>query len=139
MTLVVDASIAGKWLVEEQGSIAAAGVLQHDGDLIAPDFIIADVCSVLWKKHRQGEISEDHATEALKSLPLFFAELVDCRALSERALEIAMTLDHAVYDCFYLALAESRNLPLITADQRLLACLSKSDLAGLATGPDEIG
>jgi predicted nucleic acid-binding protein len=33
---------------------------------------------------------------------------------------IASQLDHPVYDCFYLALAEARDALLVTADRRLL-------------------
>jgi predicted nucleic acid-binding protein len=37
-----------------------------------------------------------------------------------------MELDHPVYDCFYLALAERERAPLISADKRLLAAAQRS-------------
>jgi predicted nucleic acid-binding protein len=43
--------------------------------------------------------------------------------LVERGIVIAGELDHAVYECFYLALAEARQIQLVTADARLLAKL----------------
>jgi predicted nucleic acid-binding protein len=39
--------------------------------------------------------------------------------LAARALELAFALDHPVYDCFYLALAEAEQVGLVTADGRL--------------------
>jgi len=45
---------------------------------------------------------------------------------------LALELDHPVYDCFYLALAELERNSMVTADQRLLARLSGSKLAPLA-------
>ncbi len=33
---------------------------------------------------------------------------------------ISRALDHPAYDCFYLALAEARDAPMVTADRRLL-------------------
>ena len=46
--------------------------------------------------------------------------------LAARALAIAAELRHPAYDCFYLALAEVRDLKLITADRRLVARLAES-------------
>ncbi|MDF2781136.1 MAG: PilT protein domain protein, partial [Geminicoccaceae bacterium] len=52
--------------------------------------------------------------------------------LASRAMMLALELDHPVYDCFYLALAESEQSAMLTADRRLLARLSRSNLAALA-------
>ncbi|MGH6913872.1 MAG: type II toxin-antitoxin system VapC family toxin, partial [Geminicoccales bacterium] len=60
------------------------------------------------------------------ALPKLFAELWPTVWLAGRAFEIAAELRHPVYDCFYLALAESQDAPLITADRRLLARLAGS-------------
>jgi predicted nucleic acid-binding protein len=49
-----------------------------------------------------------------------FDALVSGSDLAERVITIAIGLDHAAYDCFYLALAEVRDAPVITADRRLL-------------------
>ena len=51
-----------------------------------------------------------------------------------RAVAIARELDHPVYDCFYLALSEALDAPLITADGRLLARLAGTPFAGRTQG-----
>jgi predicted nucleic acid-binding protein len=52
--------------------------------------------------------------------PRFFDALVSATGLAPRAVAIAGQLDHAVYDCFYLALAEAEQADLVTADMRLV-------------------
>ena len=58
MTFVVDASVAVKWLVNEQASEAAHRLLNSEERLVAPDFIVVEVGNVLWKKLRRGELTD---------------------------------------------------------------------------------
>ena len=44
---------------------------------------------------------------------------------------LARELDHPVYDCFYLALAEREGVQLLTADARLIGRLAGTARAGL--------
>ena len=44
--LVVDASVAIKWVVEEEGSEAAAGLLDGPG-LMAPDLLMPECANIL--------------------------------------------------------------------------------------------
>ena len=120
MNLVVDASVACKWFAEETGSAAAEKLLAGDDALLAPDLIVPEVCSVLWKKQRNGEMESQQAAAAIEELPGFLDDMTTGTRLAARALVIAESLDHPVYDCFYLALAELRDAPLVTADRRLL-------------------
>jgi predicted nucleic acid-binding protein len=41
-------------------------------------------------------------------------------ALTEQAMQLALTLGHPAYDCFYLALAEVTDAPFVTADEALV-------------------
>lgn len=40
--------------------------------------------------------------------------------LAARALDIALAIAHPVYDCLYLALAESTGMRILTADRKLI-------------------
>lgn len=113
---VIDASVACKWLVEEEGSAEAVRLLETGEGLTAPDLVIPEVASVLWKKLLAGQITSPQAKAAVEELPGLFDELVPGVRLAPRSLAIAESLRHPVYDCFYLALAELRNFRLITAD-----------------------
>lgn len=112
--LVVDTSVAVKWFVQEPDSDRARVVLNHN-DLIAPELLVAEVANVLWTKARHGRFSDTDANAALERLaPIFVFQPL--ATLASAALRIAHVLDRAVYDCFFLALAEREACPLITAD-----------------------
>jgi predicted nucleic acid-binding protein len=120
MTLVVDASAALKWFIEEDGSAHAAVLLMAPELLIAPDLIVAEVCNAAWKAVRAGTMLPEQQDHAASRLAAAFDELVPMAALARRAAELSRTLDHPAYDCFYLALSEQRDAKLITADRKLL-------------------
>jgi predicted nucleic acid-binding protein len=70
---------------------------------------------------RLGRINQAQMDEIAASLPHFFDALVSATGLAPRAVTIAGQLDHPVYDCFYLALAEADQAGFVTADTQLLA------------------
>ena len=129
MTLVVDASVALKWFVSEDGSDLAVELLNSGEPLIAPDLVLAEVCNAAWKSLRRREIDRAQFDEVATDLTQVFQLLVPLDRLIRPAAALARELDHPVYDCFYLALAEAENVPLVTADRRLVAALGTTPLA----------
>src|SRR5439155_11177825 len=124
MTLVVDASVAFKWFfVGEANAAEALALAESSEPIIAPEILIAEVCNAVWRSARVGRIDADELPVLAATLPRFFSELTGATALAGRAVMIARQLDHPVFDCFYVALAEARRAPLVTADRRLLAKL----------------
>ncbi len=123
---VVDASIATKWFVDQTLSDIAERVQTSRRPLLAPQLLIAEVTDALRKHVRVRDITISHASTALQSLPSWFAEIVPMEGLSSAALAIAGRLEHSAYDCFYLALAESRSASLVTADARLVYRVARS-------------
>jgi predicted nucleic acid-binding protein len=120
VTLVVDASIAAKWILPEDGS-DVAGALRGKDDFIAPSLIVPELGNAIWKRAVRGELSARDAIVALESAINVFTRLVPTVELAVRATEMAIELRHPIYDCFYLALAERERCALITADGRLIA------------------
>jgi predicted nucleic acid-binding protein len=134
ISLVVDASIAVKWVVEEEGTEAALAV-RRKAKLIAPDLLAAECANILWKKARRGELSADEAILAAKLLQRVDLEFLPTRPFLERATRLAIELDHPAYDCLYLAMALVKDCQLVTADEHLLRKLErdkKSLLSGRA-------
>jgi predicted nucleic acid-binding protein len=121
VTLVVDASVAAKWIVPEPDSAAAAALREQNVALIAPSLIAAEIGNTLWKAARRGNIEQTEAISGIRAALLWFESLIPIEELRVRALELAFDLKHPIYDCFYLALAERERCPLITADSRLIA------------------
>ncbi len=122
--LVVDASVAVKWVVPEQGSKEAELLLDHG--LVAPDLLFAECANILWKKVRRGELTEDEAEIAGQTLEQADLTIVSARAYVIRATAIAVELDHPAYDGIYLAVAEALQLRLVTADDRLIRKVGQS-------------
>lgn len=120
MTIVIDASVALKWFVEEEGSERAASLLAGSDLLIAPDLIEAELCNAGWKAVRAGTMRPEQWDHAAARVAFAFDELVRLAPLAQRAVTISRALDHPAYDCFYLALAEARDAQMVTADRRLL-------------------
>jgi predicted nucleic acid-binding protein len=118
-TLVIDASIAVKWVVEEDGT-AEALVLRQKAKLIAPELLIAECANILWKKVQRGELLKDEALLAARLLQGAEIELLPTRFLFEAATRMSIEIDHPAYDCLYLALALEKKCQFVTADERLL-------------------
>jgi predicted nucleic acid-binding protein len=129
MTLVVDASVALKWYLDEPLSEEARGILASDEMLVAPELIVPEVANAAWLRLNKGDISAAQAKMILTELPAAFLALVPETGLAIRALEIATELEHPVYDAFYLATTERWSAPLVTADSRLLAKVAPSPWA----------
>ena len=119
MRLVVDASVAVKWLLPEPLHEEAMGLLELGSSFLAPDLIVAEVANTAWKKVQRGEIDPATAERAAAALCSGFPRLYRSEILSLRALQIALHLRHPVYDCFYLACAEAADAVLVTNDRHL--------------------
>jgi predicted nucleic acid-binding protein len=118
LAYIVDASVALKWLVVEENAAQAMNLLQSGNDLFAPRLIVDEVANALWKKCRRQHLKPTEALERIRLLPRYFKDLLEMPD-ADIVLDLAITIDHPVYDCFYLQAARDRGLPLITADQSL--------------------
>ena len=129
MKWVVDASVAAKWLAPEPDAPLAEALLADD--LIAPDLLYAEVADILWKKQLRGEMDMATTQIAARWLLQVPLQVHDSSGLLADALTLALQLQHPAYDCFYLALARRVDVPLVTADRRLLARCQAVDATGL--------
>lgn len=124
--VVVDASIAIKWVLEESDSDKAETLLAEWSSkgmlILAPSLLAYEITNALHRKVRKGEITLDRAKEALSEISLTEIEFDFSSdfALSTRAIELANHFKlPATYDSHYLALAERKGCDLWTADLRM--------------------
>lgn len=128
--LVIDASVGIQLFLPEQYSqivddLFTSARADPQRALLAPDLFFIECGNVLWKRVRQGQCSIAMARGSmvdLVALELVSTPTVD---LAERAVEIACLCGIAAYDACYVALSESADAPLITADVRLRDRIAK--------------
>jgi predicted nucleic acid-binding protein len=123
-TLVIDASIAVKWVVEEDGTSEAL-TLRRRAKVIAPELLVAECANILGKKVQRDELSNDQALLAARLLQAAEIEFLPTRSLLKAATEIAIELNHPAYDCLYLALAAERDCRFVTADESFVRKLGE--------------
>ncbi len=117
--LVIDASVAAKWIKPEVHSAYAEQVLQGPYTLLAPDLLWSEVGNILWKPVQRQEITSTEAREGLRTLLRYPLTVIPGRVLITTALEIVLEYQQTVYDAFYAALATTRDCQLMTADSLL--------------------
>lgn len=124
--VVVDASLALKWVLAEPDSGIAIMLLDHwtsEGtDVIAPALFAYEVTNTLYRQVVSGKITYNEAEQGL--IDLFFTGILLKFFLYEDVSSHAMELAHrfklpATYDAHYLALAQRENCQYWTADTRL--------------------
>lgn len=125
--LVIDASVAVKWVLEEPGSDWARALPTMGAEMSAPNLLCAECGNVLWRMVRTKRIAAsvlEGFWSAINAVPLAL-----CHSdwdLNAAALRLSVRLDHPIYDCLYLALALDRGAALATADRRFLDVLRRA-------------
>jgi predicted nucleic acid-binding protein len=122
--IVVDASVAVKWFLDELHSDQAAEVLSvNAGQLYVPDIMLIEVTSALV---RNANMVKSSRPNILIALNRFEKMLGDGDIMARRSsgiairqsADVAIKLGHPLKGCIYLALAMELACPLITADIR---------------------
>lgn len=124
--VVVDASLALKWVLSEADSNTAITLLQYwnndNMEIIAPALFTYEATNILYRQVVTNKLSYEEVSKLLTKLLsigilLNFAQY---REISIRAMELAHRFGlHAAYDAHYLALAEHEKCEYWTADSRL--------------------
>ncbi len=136
--VVLDASVAVRWVVEEEGSDEAAALLEQEVAWITPRLLLTEVASALRRKVADTALAPAVAGQSLDTLLQAVADgvirLADDEQIIAQALLLAVSLQHKVPDCVYLALAEREGASIATADDRL-ARLARSRGVGVLQVP----
>ncbi len=131
--LVVDTNVTVKWYLTEELEDEALSVLEAgergDVTLLAPDSLEPEFWNVLWQRHRKSKLSLDEVLDywdAFEESPLLMGEVLPLMPL---AIEIATHSKCIIYDALFVALAESEDTVVVTADEKLLKALEGTPYA----------
>jgi predicted nucleic acid-binding protein len=127
MIVVVDASLAAKWMLWEADTRDALRfLLYRERSLCAPDLLFVEVASAIVRRANEKKGIEADALEALGKWTVAWNEhVVKPHRVTQRRLfeagKLAITLGHPLKDCIYLGLAMELHCPLATCDEKFLA------------------
>jgi predicted nucleic acid-binding protein len=128
VSIVIDASVAVKWVLREAGTDEALAL--RGEQLMAPELWLAEAANALWRHVRLGELTSEQALSRMHDLTDAPVAVFAIEPQVERALALAIELAHPIYDCFYLALALARDTHVVTDDRRFAAAANRPFLAG---------
>jgi len=128
---VVDAGAGIKLILGEPHTAVVRGYFGRLDDtppvaIHVPDLFFAECANILWKTVRRGEITLAEGRRGLTLLDALLLPTTPSALLNERAIEIGCQFGISVYDALYITLAERLGVPLLTADNRLVARLAGS-------------
>ena len=123
--LVVDASVAAKWIIpgepwEEKANNLKGAIVLGRVEAYAPTLLIYELASVLLKAVKRGVLKAADGIEALKAVGSLGISLAP--VLWEEVAEVFEAADSTsltIYDAAYLWLSKKLNAPLVTADEKL--------------------
>jgi predicted nucleic acid-binding protein len=124
---VCDASVLFKLLVTEADSERAAELVRAVR-IIVPEFAYLELGNALWSRVRRGDLDVGQAKRLIDGLLGLSLETLHVTPFLRRALDLAHAIDHPIYDCLYLAIAEHLAVPLVTADKRLGTAIRRAGL-----------
>jgi predicted nucleic acid-binding protein len=128
---VVDASVGIKVCIAEPFSdradaLLASAAADPPATLWVPDLFYVECANILWKHVRRSGHPPDKARLDIQKLRALRLRSVPTADLAEDALALALAHGLSASDACYVALALREQVPLITADQRLIALLAGS-------------
>ena len=138
MRVVIDASVAAKWVLIEDFADAAERLASDGFQRLVPDLFWIEVTSALLKRVRRRELSVAGFNEALAATASWDVVVTSTLLLLDEAIGLALRLEHGLHDCFYLALADREHCPLVTADRRLHDKVERSSLGGLTMWIEDV-
>lgn len=128
MTLVVDASVALKWVIPEDRDEAAKALLSET--MVAPELWLLEIANAIWKRSRRGEFPPSTAAELLQIMMVAPVRRTPIELDLAAALQLAGDLQHPVYDCLYLAAALREDTVVVTDDARFVRAVEGTAYAG---------
>jgi predicted nucleic acid-binding protein len=118
VALVVDASVALKWVLPEPDSYLAQAVAEGNEELLVPYFWLNEACNICWVQVRKGKWTPDEASEGLVLLRAQVPPTPTGTSICTMSCSTsALAVNHSTYDTLYVAFAVAMGARgVVTAD-----------------------
>ncbi|MEE8410204.1 MAG: type II toxin-antitoxin system VapC family toxin [Myxococcota bacterium] len=124
---VLDASVVARWWLEDvrtETTAAASEFLRAlevgEFQIHVPDLVFPAVSNAFWKATKFAGWSPDEARNATRDLVALGLTTHPTIGLAESAMELGITYEISVYDATYIALGQHLEIPVYSADSKLL-------------------
>jgi len=123
-TWVIDACVGAKWWLSDEEYVAEAAqvlkaVRKEEIQLCVPDLWIYELANVLVQTHRKKRLAKEQAQVFIVEIEGMPVLVYPIHEKMSRIIELASQYTLSAYDAAYLALAESLDCKLLTADDAL--------------------
>lgn len=127
--LVVDASVATAWLLEDEDEPDAIAILDilREREALVPQLWHVEIRNALLLAERRGRITPSQTAERLSDLKTLLIH-TDQEPDFDAAITLARIHNLTFYDATYLELALRLDLPLATLDNALTRAASNENL-----------
>ena len=121
--IVADTSVIVKTVLHETHSDVARR-LRSQG-IVAPAIWIAEAGNVFWRKQQTKVLSESEARKLFDLLLAAPIRTLPFDVGAREAFDIAVALEHPIYDCFFLAAAIQEDTYVATDDARFASVVRR--------------
>lgn len=88
-------------------------------ECFSPVLFLSEISNAVWKEIRFRDLRQAFASDIILSILDMTTLRIEDVTLVTKALEIAISNEHSVYDCIYIAMSRELKAPILTADKKL--------------------
>lgn len=127
MDLIIDASIAIAWFVDQPLSPQALRLAELHTPLLALDVLPVEMASSAWRLAQERTITADYAAHIVSNITVNEISVCASAPYIVPATHLALSLQHPVSECLYLACARDIGGQMVTTNARLLAAVKGTE------------
>jgi predicted nucleic acid-binding protein len=119
MISILDASAAVEIALGKDEAPVFNRMLIKSEIVLAPDLFVSEITNVFWKYRKFTGISDSQCIEGIEFCINLIDDYVETKELFREVFSQSVSVNHSVYDVFYLVIARRHSARLLTCDRKL--------------------